>query len=58
MYVLTNRSNVTFYMEDDTGTPLPADGIIPILTSETALAPNPGNPYYLIDVDKGMRTTL
>ena len=45
-------------MEDDSGTPLPAEGIIPILTSETALAPNPGNPYFLIQVDKGMRTIL
>ena len=45
-------------MEDDSGTPLPAERIIPILTSENALAPNPDNPYSLIQADKGMRTIL
>lgn len=43
-------------MEDDSGTPLSADDIIPVLTSETALSPNPDNPYYLIQADKGMTT--
>lgn len=41
-------------MEDDVGTPLSADDIIPVLTSEVALAPNPDNPYSLIQIDKGM----
>ena len=41
-------------MEDDSGAPLSADDIIPVLTEEVALSPNPGNPYYLIQVDKGM----
>ena len=41
-------------MEDDSGTPLSADVIIPVLSEEVALSPNPGNPYYLLQVDKGM----
>ena len=41
-------------MEDDSSTPLSADDIIPILTSEASLASTPGNPYYLIQADKGM----
>lgn len=44
-------------MEDDSGTPLSADDIIPVLTSEAALSPNPDNPYNLIQVDKGMTTS-
>ena len=53
--LIPNRSNVTFYMEDDSGTPLSADEIIPLLSSEATLAPNPGNPYFLVQVDKGMK---
>ena len=41
-------------MEDDLGAPLSADDIIPVLSEEVALSPNPGNPYSLIQVDKGM----
>ena len=41
-------------MEDDTGTPLSADDVIPILTAEAVLSPNPSNPYYLVQVEKGM----
>ena len=49
-----NRANVTLYVEDDTGTPLSAEDIIPILTEEAALSPNPSNPYNLIQIEKGI----
>jgi len=40
-------------MEDDDGSPLLADDIIPILTSEDALGLNDDNPYNLLNAEKG-----
>jgi len=43
---------------EDSGTPILADDIIPILANEDALALYPGNPYGLIQVDKGITIIL